>query len=52
MSVFDDYSKDSLEEEIRYFLESRTIVELLEVVKWCVENKENDYISGKDSEQT
>lgn len=45
MSVFDNHSKDDLEMEIRNFLEENTITDLLEVVKWCVESKENDMLS-------
>lgn len=40
MSVFSDTDKNDLEYEIRTFLESHTISELLDVVKWCVEAKE------------
>lgn len=48
MSVFDNYAKDNLEEEIRDFLKDNTITELLDVIKWCVEVKEDDYISEKE----
>lgn len=40
MSVFDNASKDDLEYEIRTFLEEHTITELLEVVRYCVSEKE------------
>ena len=45
MSVFDNNDLDDLEYEIRTFLETHTISELLHVVKYCVEGKEDDYIS-------
>lgn len=45
MSVFGDPDKDNLEMEIRLFLEEHTITELIDVVQWCVESKEDDYIS-------
>ena len=44
MSIFDNSSKDDLEYEISTFLEEHTIVELLEVVKYCIETKEDNYI--------
>lgn len=44
MSVFDNSAKDDLEYEVRTFLEEHTIIELLEVVKYCIETKEDDYI--------
>lgn len=47
MSVFDNAEKDNLEYEIRNFLEERTITELLEVVKYCVEEKE-DALRGNE----
>ena len=40
MRVFDNASKDDLEYEIRTFLEEHTITELLEVVRYCVSEKE------------
>ena len=45
MSVFGNPDKDNLEMEIRLFLEEHTITELIDVVQWCVESKEDDYIS-------
>ena len=45
MSVFGEPAKDDLEMEIRNFLEENTITDLLEVVKWCVESKEDDMLS-------
>ena len=44
MSIFDNASKDDLEYEISTFLESHTITELLEVVKYCIESKEDTYV--------
>ena len=44
MSIFDNANKDDLEYEISEFLESHTINELLEVVKYCIESKEDTYI--------
>ena len=44
MSVFDNRSKDDLEIEIRNFLEENTIADLLDVVKWCIESKEEDML--------
>jgi len=40
MSAFDNRSKDNLEYEIRTFLEDHSISELLEVVLWCIKEKE------------
>ena len=51
MSVFGDYAKDDLEAAIRNFLEENTITDLLEVVKWCVESKENDMLSKLKGEE-
>lgn len=51
MSAFDNRSKDDLEMDIRNFLEENTITDLLEVVKWCVESKENDMLSELKGEQ-
>ena len=48
MSVFDNPDKDNLEMEIRLFLEEHTITELFEVIQWCVESKEDDYINKCD----
>lgn len=45
MSVFGNSSKDDLEMWIRIFLEENTITDLLDVVKWCVESKEDDMLS-------
>lgn len=45
MSIFDNRSKDDLEMEIRHFLEENTISDLLDVVKWCIESKEEDMLS-------
>ena len=45
MSAFDNTTKDSLELEIRIFLEENTIADLLDVVKWCVESKEEDMLA-------
>lgn len=45
MSVFGNRAKDDLEWEMRNFLEENTITDLLEVVKWCVENKEYEMLS-------
>lgn len=42
MSAFGDYEKDNLEYEIRIFLENHKISELLDVVRYCVENKESE----------
>lgn len=44
MSIFDNRSKDDLEIEIRNFLEENTITDLLDVVKWCIESKEEDML--------
>ena len=44
MSAFDNRSKDDLEMEIRNFLEENTIEDLLEVVNWCIKNKEEDML--------
>ena len=44
MSVFDNTEKDNLEFEIRTFLENHTIADLMEVVAWCIDGKEIDYI--------
>ena len=40
MSVYDNAAKDNLEYEIRTFLEDHTITELLEIVQYCVSEKE------------
>jgi hypothetical protein len=40
MSVYDNADKDNLEYEIRTFLENHTITELLEIVQYCVSEKE------------
>jgi len=40
MSAFGDYEKDNLEYEIRFFLENHKISELLDVVRYCIEDKE------------
>ena len=44
MSAFDNRDKDNLEEEIRWFLEDHTIGELMAVVSYCIESKENNYL--------
>lgn len=40
MSAFDDVGKDNLEFEIRLFLNEHTIAELMQVVTYCIEEKE------------
>lgn len=40
MSVFDDVGMDNLEIEIRLFLNEHTVSELMEVVTYCIEAKE------------
>ncbi len=45
MSAFDNRVKDDLEMEIRIFLEENTITDLLEIVKYCIEDKEADMLS-------
>lgn len=40
MSAFGNREKDNLEYEIRIFLETHKISELLDVVRYCVEDKE------------
>ena len=42
MSCFDNPEKDNLFEMIREFLKSHSIKELMEVVTYAVECKEND----------
>ena len=46
-SIFGSADKDNLEYEIMTFLEENTMAELLDVVKWCVEIKEDEYRSEK-----
>ena len=43
MSAFGNDSKDNLVFEINCFLEDHSITELLEVVQYCIEYKEDDY---------
>ena len=50
MSVFENRAKDDLEMEISNFLEENTITDLLEVVKWCVESKEDEMLSNLKGE--
>ena len=42
MSAFDNKEKDDLEMEIRRFLENHTIEELMEVVNYCIKDREDD----------
>lgn len=42
MSAFGNSEKDNLESEIRDFLENHSISELLDVVRYCVEEKESE----------
>jgi hypothetical protein len=48
MSVYDNAAKDNLEYEIRTFLENHTIAELLAIVFYCVDEKEDALKGGKD----
>lgn len=49
MSAFGNCEKDNLEYEIRIFLETHKISELLDVVRYCVENKEKGIRFGVDN---
>lgn len=48
MSAFDNEEKDNLEYEIRTFLETHTINDLLIIVNYCIDSKENGYIDKID----
>lgn len=45
MSVFGNHDKDELEEAIRIFLEDHTISELMNIVSFCIDEKEQYLIS-------
>ena len=48
MSAFGDDDKDNLEFWIRTFLKDHTIADLLDVVRYCVEDKESEYIDENE----
>lgn len=43
MSAFDNREWDNLEREIRLFLADHSIGNLMEIVKYCIEDKEDSF---------